>query len=185
MKTINYRERTDMDLLPARNVERRFIHNIDELVEVACEIYNLTEQELLEQNNQPAVVYIRDVIYYLTCMRFPKLSLKTIGRRIGHRDHSTVIHGREKVRNAINKPKTNLGLNLVYKTVNDACLFVCEDHVNVEISQKLTAIGFVEVESGVKKEVVCVPVNNTWINPSENTAILKYNGSMCRGSIIN
>jgi hypothetical protein len=64
--------------------------------EAASSLYGVTVQEIDSDGRIAKVVRARQVVMYLA-KKLSRLSLTEIGRRIGGRDHSTVIHGASKI----------------------------------------------------------------------------------------
>lgn len=66
------------------------------VMKAVCEEYAVSVEQLQEKNRQPRIVLARQVCMYLLYQDAP-LSYPKIGSFIGGRDHTTVIHGAEKV----------------------------------------------------------------------------------------
>src|SRR5699024_3295590 len=66
--------------------------------QLVSEYYNVSSEKLLAKTRKREIVQARQVSMYLAKM-FTKNSLKTIGDHIGGRDHTTVIHSCQTVRN--------------------------------------------------------------------------------------
>jgi len=58
----------------------------------------ISQNDLYSPRRQQDVVFARQIAYYLCCV-FTRLGTPTIGKAIGDRDHTTVIHGRDKIKN--------------------------------------------------------------------------------------
>lgn len=67
-----------------------------EIIEAVCEFYKLTHMELVSHRRTQNLTYARQVAMYLARELTPK-SYPEIGRMLGNRDHSTVIHGAKKI----------------------------------------------------------------------------------------
>ncbi|MBE5951012.1 MAG: chromosomal replication initiator protein DnaA [Lachnospiraceae bacterium] len=61
------------------------------IVDIVADHYGLTPQEIYSKNRSRKIAYPRQIAIYL-CRKFLSMSLTDIGRSIGDRDHSTVIH---------------------------------------------------------------------------------------------
>lgn len=72
------------------------------IVEVVAEHHNLTPSEIYSKDKSRNISYPRQIVMYL-CRRLTDLSVTEIGKILGGRDHSTVLHGYDKVANDIIK----------------------------------------------------------------------------------
>jgi len=66
------------------------------IVEVVAEHHNLTPAEIYSKDKSRSISYPRQIVMYL-CRKLTPLSVTEIGRILGGRDHSTVLHGYDKV----------------------------------------------------------------------------------------
>ncbi len=75
------------------------------ILKVVAEFYNISAADLIKRSRKKEVVRPRQVAMYLLRDE-TKLSFPEIGQKLGGRDHSTVIHACEKIRNEsnINEP---------------------------------------------------------------------------------
>ncbi|MGH2611784.1 MAG: helix-turn-helix domain-containing protein, partial [Rhabdochlamydiaceae bacterium] len=91
----------DLDL--AKKVLKSFIKtssrelNIETIQKMVCEYMSIPYDKLLEKTRKREIVQARQITMYLAKM-FTKNSLKTIGEHFGGRDHTTVIHSCQTVR---------------------------------------------------------------------------------------
>lgn len=60
----------------------------------ACATFDVRECELKSDRRQQHVTFARQFIYYWSCRR-TALSLPQIGKFMGGKDHTTVLHGRD------------------------------------------------------------------------------------------
>jgi chromosomal replication initiator protein len=72
------------------------------IVEVVAEHYNIAPSEIYSKDKSRNISYPRQIVMYL-CRRLTELSVTEIGKNLGNRDHSTVLHGFDKVLNDIKK----------------------------------------------------------------------------------
>jgi chromosomal replication initiator protein len=95
--------RKEIDLELAKKVLKSFIKTtsreltIETIQEMVCEYLNVSYDTLLEKTRKREIVQARQITMYLSKM-FTKNSLKTIGDHFGGRDHTTVIHSCQTVR---------------------------------------------------------------------------------------
>lgn len=73
----------------------------EKIIEVLSRITGISKEEMKGTGRQRYVVAARDIAMLLMSEYFPHLTLNQIGRQLGSRDHSTVIHSREKLRNSL------------------------------------------------------------------------------------
>jgi len=95
--------RKEIDLELAKKVLKSFIKTssreltIENIQTMVCEYLNVPYDKLLEKTRKREIVQARQITMYLAKM-FTKNSLKTIGDHFGGRDHTTVIHSCQTVR---------------------------------------------------------------------------------------
>ncbi|MBP1753914.1 MAG: Chromosomal replication initiator protein DnaA [Firmicutes bacterium] len=75
--------------------EKKII-TVEYIVEVVAEHYNLTPAEIYSKDKSRNISYPRQIVMYL-CRKLTDLSVTEIGKSLGNRDHSTVLHGYDKV----------------------------------------------------------------------------------------
>lgn len=98
--SLNKRE---IDLELAKKVLRNFIKTsskeitIDTIQKMVCEFFDLPYDRLLQKTRKREIVQARQITMYLSKI-FTKNSLKTIGEHFGGRDHTTVIHSCQTVK---------------------------------------------------------------------------------------
>jgi hypothetical protein len=67
------------------------------IIQMAAKYYSVSWDQIISKSRKSEYVRARQVTMYLLS-GFSQLTLKEIGRRIGGRDHTTVIHSRENVK---------------------------------------------------------------------------------------
>ncbi|HLL42358.1 MAG TPA: chromosomal replication initiator protein DnaA [Segetibacter sp.] len=98
--SLNKRE-IDLDL--AKKVLRNFVKTsskeitIDTIQKMVCEFFDVSYDKLLQKTRKREIVQARQISMYLA-KAFTKNSLKTIGEPFGGRDHTTVIHSCQTVK---------------------------------------------------------------------------------------
>ena len=83
-----------------------------QIINSVCSFFNIKTSELLGKKKNKELVEPRQICTYLIC-ELLDLPLVTIGTAMGGRDHTTVIHSRNKISELI---KNN---DRVAKTIND------------------------------------------------------------------
>ncbi len=88
------------------------------IVEVVAEHYNITTADIFSKDKSRNVSYPRQIVMYL-CRRLTDLSVTEIGKILGNRDHSTVLHGCEKVTKDIeNDASLHNTIDVLIKKIN-------------------------------------------------------------------
>ncbi len=72
------------------------------IVEIVAEHFNITPAEILSTKKSRNIAYPRQVTMYL-CRKLTDISLNDIGKKLGNRDHTTVLHGINKIENDISQ----------------------------------------------------------------------------------
>ncbi|MBA3647297.1 MAG: chromosomal replication initiator protein DnaA [Chitinophagales bacterium] len=100
----------EIDLETAKKIIKNFVKSISREVSIefiqksVCEYFNVQQDKLKEKTRKRAIVQARQLSMYLS-KSFTKNSLKVIGRHFGGRDHSTVIHSCQAVRDLMDTDK--------------------------------------------------------------------------------
>lgn len=95
--------RREIDLEQAKKVLRNFIRTttkeitIDSIQKMVCEYFDVPYEKLLQKTRKREIVQARQITMFLA-KSFTKNSLKTIGEHFGGRDHTTVIHSCQTVK---------------------------------------------------------------------------------------
>jgi chromosomal replication initiator protein len=98
--SLNKRE---IDLELSKKVLRNFVKTsskeitIETIQRMVCEYFDLPYDKLLQKTRKREIVQARQITMYLA-KAFTKNSLKTIGEHFGGRDHTTVIHSCQTVK---------------------------------------------------------------------------------------
>ena len=94
--------KSNIDIRLAERVIKRAVKvedkplTIDDIVETVCTHYNVTVTQVNSKSRKREYVVARQVTMYLA-QKFTKMPATRIGKLIGNRDHSTVIHSCSKV----------------------------------------------------------------------------------------
>ena len=95
--------RRDIDLELAKRVLRNFIKTsskeitIEIIQKMVCDYFDISYDKLLQKTRKREIVQARQITMFLA-KAFTKNSLKTIGEHFGGRDHTTVIHSCQTVK---------------------------------------------------------------------------------------
>ena len=88
------------------------------IIDVVCEHFHITKEQMISKSRSNDIAKPRQIAMYL-CKNMTGISLENIGELLGGRDHSTVIHGINKVEAELqtNEATVNL-LNTIKKKIN-------------------------------------------------------------------
>ncbi len=88
------------------------------IIEVVSEHFNITVDQMASKNRSSNVVRPRQIAMYL-CNTMTDSSLQAIGLLLGGRDHSTIIHGANKIEDEIDKDENTKNLvETIKKKIN-------------------------------------------------------------------
>jgi chromosomal replication initiator protein len=96
----------DVRALIKHNVKPNRGVSVDEVVRRIAQYYEVAEKSIYEKTRKKEVVKPRQIIMYMLREEF-SVSYPSIGEKLGGRDHTTVIHSCEKIKEEI---KTNTAL---------------------------------------------------------------------------
>jgi hypothetical protein len=80
---------------------------VEDIIRAICSEFQLTKTELLSERRSMNVVRPRQIAFSL-CKHLTTRSLVEIGRRLGDRDHTTVIHGVRKMAPVLDAAKDGM-----------------------------------------------------------------------------
>ena len=72
----------------------------DYIIKIVAEYFFIPISDLLSSKRSQEIVYPRQIAMYL-CRTLTDVSLGVIGKKLGKKDHSTVLHGYEKIQSLI------------------------------------------------------------------------------------
>lgn len=70
------------------------------ILEIVAEHYNLNPNDILSKKRTRNIAHPRQIVMYL-CRILTDTSLQNIGKMLGKRDHTTIMHGADKIANDI------------------------------------------------------------------------------------
>lgn len=92
---------------PKKNV------SIKDIIKVVSDFYGIEESAISEKGRKKEVIKPRQIIMYLLREDLD-ISFPSIGEKVGNRDHSTVIHSYEKIKNDLKTdPELNQEINQI------------------------------------------------------------------------
>ncbi|MDO5349369.1 MAG: chromosomal replication initiator protein DnaA [Lachnospiraceae bacterium] len=74
----------------------------ESIIQVVCDHFGITPLDIASQKRNREIVVPRQIVMYL-CRNMTEAPLQTIGKYMGGRDHTTIIHGSEKIANELGK----------------------------------------------------------------------------------
>jgi len=86
---------TPPDLMPEPPIWRR--HTVRDVLNVVCDVWGVDLVDVVSARRTFDVMRPRQAAYALAC-KFTTKTLPEIARLMGGRDHSTILHGRNKMR---------------------------------------------------------------------------------------
>ncbi len=88
------------------------------ILQVVADHYNLTPDDIISQKRSREVVIPRQIVMYL-CRSLTATPLKTIGNYLGGRDHTTILHGQEKIASDVEKDESMRNtIDILTKKIN-------------------------------------------------------------------
>jgi chromosomal replication initiator protein len=88
------------------------------IVDIVAEHYNLTSLDIYSKDKSRKISYPRQIVMFL-CRRLTEMSVTDIGKSLGNRDHSTVIHGCDKIYKDIEMdPSIHNTIDVLIKKIN-------------------------------------------------------------------
>ena len=88
------------------------------IVDIVAEHYNLLPSEIYSKDKSRNVSYPRQIVMYLS-RKLTDFSVTDIGKSLGNRDHSTVLHGCDKIIKDIDKdPSLHNTIDVLIKKIN-------------------------------------------------------------------
>ena len=97
---------TEIKDLIKNNLKPKKNSSIKDVIKTIAEFYGITESEIYEKTRKTAVLKPRQVVMYILREDF-NISYPTIGEKLGGKDHTTVMHSCEKIKEEI---RTNFSL---------------------------------------------------------------------------
>jgi chromosomal replication initiator protein DnaA len=88
------------------------------IIDMVAEHFNISSSDIIGKNRNSEIVYPRQIAMYL-CRNLISTPLKTIGVLLGKRDHSTVIHGSDKITKEMETSEsTRNTIDIIKKKIN-------------------------------------------------------------------
>ncbi len=88
------------------------------ILDVVAEHFHVSSDDIISSKRQSEIVLPRQIVMYL-CRDTGKFSLKNIGKFLGGRDHTTIIHGADKIEAEIQKSESlSSTIDTIKKKIN-------------------------------------------------------------------
>lgn len=88
------------------------------IIEIVAEHFNIKPEHILSQKRSADIVYPRQVAMYL-CRQMTPYTVQALGKCFGNRDHTTVIHGTEKIaKMVVSDENTRATIDVLIKKIN-------------------------------------------------------------------
>lgn len=88
------------------------------VIQIVADHYNLTTLDLTSQKRTKEVVYPRQIVMYL-CRDIMGTPLQAVGKCLGGRDHTTIIHGADKIKSDLkNNPTLQNTIDILKKKIS-------------------------------------------------------------------
>lgn len=88
------------------------------IVDIVAEHYNITPSEIYSKDKSRNISYPRQIVMYLS-RKLTESSVTDIGKSLGNRDHSTVLHGFDKISKDIDKDSSlHNTIDVLIKKIN-------------------------------------------------------------------
>jgi chromosomal replication initiator protein len=91
---------TEVKVLIKNSVKPKRVVSIDTVVKIISDYYNLDERVIYEKTRRKEIVRARQIIMFMLREDFNE-SYPSIGAKLGGKDHTTVIHSYEKIKNEL------------------------------------------------------------------------------------
>lgn len=90
------------------------------VIDSICELFETSQDKVFAKTRKREIVALRQSITYVLWYMFgAKTSLKKIGSWVGGKDHSTIIHTKEVVNNALSNTDSNPTLYDIYMKISE------------------------------------------------------------------
>jgi chromosomal replication initiator protein len=91
---------TEAKALIKNSIRPKKMVSIDTVVKTVSNYYNLDDRVIYEKTRRKEIVHARQIIMFVLREDFNE-SYPAIGQKLGGKDHTTVIHSYEKIKNSL------------------------------------------------------------------------------------
>lgn len=96
----------------AGDVPRREMASLRDIITMAAHAFGLTHADIVGRSRKPEIVAIRHMVAWILIKR-GRLSSGQVGRALGGRDHSSILHSRDKFEQRATPEHRDFALRLV------------------------------------------------------------------------
>ncbi len=100
--TVELAEKVLKDLISPNNKKEI---TVELIVEMTSEHFNISQSDIYSTKKSKNISYPRQICMYLS-RKLTELSLSDIGKKLGNRDHTTVLHGIDKITKELENDST-------------------------------------------------------------------------------
>lgn len=95
------------------------IITVDHIVDIIAEHFNISQNDIYSNSRSRNIAYPRQIAMYLS-KKLTTNSITDIGKLLGNRDHSTIIHGYDKIESDLASNKNNIKntIDVLIKKIN-------------------------------------------------------------------
>lgn len=113
--TVEFAEETLKDLI-SPDTRREITPEL--IIDIVSEHFNIRPEDILSQKRNADIVYPRQIAMYL-CRQMTTSTMQSLGKAFGNRDHTTVLHGIEKItKKVLTDEKTKSTIDILIKKIN-------------------------------------------------------------------
>ena len=113
--TVEFAEETLKDLI-SPDTRREITPEL--IINIVSEHFNIRPEYILSQKRTANIVYPRQIAMYL-CHQMTSATMQSLGKSFGNRDHSTVMHGIEKInKKVLTDENTKSTIDILIKKIN-------------------------------------------------------------------
>jgi chromosomal replication initiator protein len=113
--TIEFAEETLKDLI-SPDAKKEVTPEL--IIQIVADHFGITPADIVSQKRNADIVYPRQISMYL-CRQMTTTPLQSIGKALGNRDHTTIIHGAEKIaKEVVSSESTKNTVDILIKKIN-------------------------------------------------------------------
>lgn len=113
--TVEFAQETLKDLI---SPDAKKEVTVDLIVEIVADHFNISKEDIISQKRSQEIVFPRQIAMYL-CRQMTTTPLQAIGKYLGNRDHTTVIHGADKIsKEVLTNESTKNTIDILIKKIN-------------------------------------------------------------------
>ena len=113
--TVEFAEETLKDLI-SPDTKKEVTPEL--IIQIVADHFGITPADIISQKRNADIVYPRQIAMYL-CRQMTTTPLQSIGKYIGNRDHTTIIHGSEKIaKEVVTNETTKNTVDILIKKIN-------------------------------------------------------------------